>query len=128
MLSLNNFGFGKIEEKNRLQHKSHSHSLWFSTYVSATGWGRPRDQPRRRRVAVRCMPPHSLTTLNTHQFYLNHLHRTYGTYADPRSVSKGNQTAGQNYVSLGPCGTAGEAGCHATSFLSTESQCNPVRL
>lgn len=47
-------------------------------------------------------PPHPLKAPNTHQLYLDPLHRTRGTYADPRSVSKGNQTAGQNYVSRGP--------------------------
>lgn len=45
----------------------------------------------------------------SHWFYFRPLHRTCGTYAAPRSVSKSNQTAGQKYVSRGPRQSAGEA-------------------
>lgn len=106
MLRLNVFGLRKIQyKKNRWAPKSRRHSeTGFCWSVGPTLGSTPTQThpSASKRIVVNYMPLHSLKKWSVYQFYLNPLHRTWGTYADPRSVSKSNHTAGENYVQWGP--------------------------
>lgn len=90
MLRPNVFGSRKIQyKKNRWAPKSR-----FAA--------NPKCLPCRGMLSTTCLYTHSKNGAYI-SFYLSPLHRTCrGTYADPRSVSKSNHTAGENYVQWGP--------------------------
>lgn len=134
MLRLNVFGLRKIQyKKNRWAPKSRRHS---ETWVSAGAWGRPWAQPPPRHIPLLLRGLLSTTCLYTHSkngayiTFTSALSRgTWGTYADPRSVSKSNHTAGENYVQWGPSELLGRLSfqwtseCFRVNFVMQAAPC-----